>query len=720
MDKIRKAALQPSIAENAAPMLLSSLVVSSAAYIYASGDAGAVFLFTVLSVVYAAALFALYEKLRSVGKNWLTTIVVAVVFTAVGAFAPRLADMRGVNDIALWFMEPSRYTQIYYGNTFALILLLGFMLISCLYYFTRVMYRGVFVFLVCLCPFCLFAKTFTEIPVIYPILIMTLFFFIMMNGRSPGSGEALYCPRSELVIPSAAFVLAVTVIASFFPKLDSAPFRENFDEFITGVSIGAPGTADFNDFNNTSSNTTSNDDDTIVFTIYGDNPVYLKRQCFNLYDPENNTWGYYGNYNDGFADWVSYIMFEDPTDLYSALSAEGGEVKSGKCWIRSESGSLRALYTPENIDMLTLYNSERKIYRTELDEYFIGGDRSDRVSSYTLEWYDLAIDTDFAASFTDEYAEKLSEDDDNEASYAADSYIMAKEQAVKYESHLLSDGIMDKCYSSASARNTVRELAKELTADCDSDYSRASALVGYFRGGSYIYDKDFTAPNGFPDTFIMKTKRGACAAYATAMTLMCRELGMTARYCEGFLVQDFDPGANCWYVTAGDAHAFVQVWIDGYGWTNFDPTSSIEDGGYFDITFLFVGAVAALLVAAGALVIFLRPRIEETLYAKKVRASRGIPQYRLVYRKINSVINSYERNRENTLTPTDTAEKSAELFGYDIAAFVQSYENAVYGGYADENADSSAVYSGFMAAYKHKLKEERKNRRKWGFSARRK
>ena len=52
------------------------------------------------------------------------------------------------------------------------------------------------------------------------------------------------------------------------------------------------------------------------------------------------------------------------------------------------------------------------------------------------------------------------------------------------------------------------------------------------------------------------------------------------------------------------------------------------------------------------------------------------------------------------------------LFGTDIDGFVEDYESSVYGGKGDEKADCSAVYTEFAAAYKAKLKEERKRRKK--------
>jgi len=711
MSKSRSFTLPPFWAENTVPVLLSTAVMSAASYIYSAGSGQAVLLFTAVSLLYSLLIFAVYELMRKAGKTWLTTIVVVIMLIVSDTLALRLVDFRNIAELSSWVLEPSRFTQVHYGSTFAMVILIGFILISCLYYFTRVRYRKLFLFLICLCPFCLFAKTFTAIPVIYPVILMTLFFFIMTGnaGKTGGSnagGEQITSSLSRgTALSSLAFVLAVTILASFLPKLEFAPFREQFDEFVTGVTISAAENANFDDFSESSS-TSSSSDDTVVFYFYGANPHIVKRQCFNLYSVSDNTWGYYGNPNDGTNNWKKFIEFEDPSALYKEAGYDGEGPAEFRCWVRPVSGQIRALYTPENLQDISLYNSDEKIYRTENDEYFLNKTNT-TATSYQLSWAEYEYDKAFSEMFTDELAEELSA-----SGSASQSYLRAKEQAVKYNDVLLSEKTKNACFSSPDARLRVKALAEEITAGADTDYEKASAIVDFFRKGDYIYDLNFTTNDSSPDNFIFNTKRGTCIPYATAMTLMCRELGMTARYCEGFLIQRNESNGGYWYVTTGDSHAFTQVWIDGYGWTNFDPTSSTVDGGYFDMTFIIVGAAAALIVIAAVIVTFMRPRVREANFVRRMKAMRGAAQKSAVYNKINSMINRYTGSSENTMTPTDTAVKSRELFGTDIDGFVEDYESSVYGGKGDEKADCSAVYTEFAAAYKAKLKEERKRRKK--------
>lgn len=687
------------------PILLSSAVMSATTYIYVHSHAEMVAFYSFFGLAFSAMIFCIYDVFRRIGKTWLTTIVVIVLANVcVVAGLRRIEEFGG---FARWFMEPDVYSRIYHGRTVAVLLVLGIILVSCLYYFTRIRYRDVFVFLICMCPFCLFAKTFTDIPVIYPIIIMTLFFFIMTNRNSGGEDFADKNAAKGRYAAEGAFVIVVTIIASFMPKLEFAPYRENFDEFVTGVTISAAqAAADFTDFNDSSSDSTSNDDTTIVFYLRGDNPVLLKRQSFNLYDRSEHVWKYDEmDSSNGYSNWSSYTQFEDPTLLYDDMDYEGGETVSKECWVLPGEGNVRALYTPENMTDISAGNDDIRVFRTENDEYFISRNDTSKTRMFYIGWSDFEIDDRFSELFTDGLAEQLSE-----FSVTADSYIMAKEQAVKFYGKDYYGSSLAGSYSSEAAHSRVKALTEEIISGCENDHQKAYAIEQFFLKGDYIYDRDFSSYDADPDVFILNTKRGACAAYATAMTLMCREAGLTARYCEGFLVQRGGEN-NMWYTTTSDAHSFVQVWLDGYGWTNFNPTSTVTDGGYVDPTFTIVGITAAVIALIGIAAILLSPIIREKRFVRRVAKARGAEQYSLIYGKINKRVNSVLKKRTNTFTPTETAGKCSELFGYDISGFVEHYENAVYGG-IESGEDMSGVYAGFTAAYKEKLKRDRKRGKK--------
>lgn len=88
-------------------------------------------------------------------------------------------------------------------------------------------------------------------------------------------------------------------------------------------------------------------------------------------------------------------------------------------------------------------------------------------------------------------------------------------------------------------------------------------------------------PDGkdYVEYFIYDNHKGYCAHYATAATLMLRALGVPARYCEGYCVGDTtkrssDGNEYVYHVTDMDAHAWVEVYIEQYGWYPVEFTES--------------------------------------------------------------------------------------------------------------------------------------------------
>jgi len=74
-------------------------------------------------------------------------------------------------------------------------------------------------------------------------------------------------------------------------------------------------------------------------------------------------------------------------------------------------------------------------------------------------------------------------------------------------------------------------------------------------------------------TETLTTKRGSCRDFAVLMMEGARSLGLAARFVSGYI---FVPGRTVEVVTGGGAtHAWMQVYLPGAGWIDFDPTNSI-------------------------------------------------------------------------------------------------------------------------------------------------
>jgi transglutaminase-like putative cysteine protease len=90
---------------------------------------------------------------------------------------------------------------------------------------------------------------------------------------------------------------------------------------------------------------------------------------------------------------------------------------------------------------------------------------------------------------------------------------------------------------------------------------------------AYTLDLSQADPDRDPvEDFLLHTRRGHCQLFASAMTLMCRSVGVRARVAAGFLAADYSPAAGGYLVRAADAHAWCEVYTDQTDWLVVDPT----------------------------------------------------------------------------------------------------------------------------------------------------
>jgi transglutaminase-like putative cysteine protease len=70
----------------------------------------------------------------------------------------------------------------------------------------------------------------------------------------------------------------------------------------------------------------------------------------------------------------------------------------------------------------------------------------------------------------------------------------------------------------------------------------------------------------------LRTRKGSCRDFAILMIEATRFLGLAARFVSGYI---YVPGFNGGLNGGGSTHAWMQVYLPGSGWLDFDPTNSI-------------------------------------------------------------------------------------------------------------------------------------------------
>ena len=118
----------------------------------------------------------------------------------------------------------------------------------------------------------------------------------------------------------------------------------------------------------------------------------------------------------------------------------------------------------------------------------------------------------------------------------------------------------------------VYSLANEAASAAVAPYDKALALRSWLsRSFRYTLDVQPQSPDmDFVTSFLLDTKEGYCTYFASAMTILCRMVGLPARYVEGYVA---DPDSNGQALVTGlSAHAWTEVYFKGFGWLTFDAT----------------------------------------------------------------------------------------------------------------------------------------------------
>jgi transglutaminase-like putative cysteine protease len=125
----------------------------------------------------------------------------------------------------------------------------------------------------------------------------------------------------------------------------------------------------------------------------------------------------------------------------------------------------------------------------------------------------------------------------------------------------------------------VKELAKNV-AGTDGNWFVKSERICKFLRSNYRYSNEGadTPPDpaqDLVDYFLFGArKEGACGPFASAFTVMCREVGIPARVIGGFAPGDYNGVSGLREVHGKHGHAWAEVYIPRYGWVPFDATPS--------------------------------------------------------------------------------------------------------------------------------------------------
>jgi len=142
----------------------------------------------------------------------------------------------------------------------------------------------------------------------------------------------------------------------------------------------------------------------------------------------------------------------------------------------------------------------------------------------------------------------------------------------------------------------VRQLARDITDGLATQYEKVKAVENYLKT-NYTYTNEPDESRGrsedFVDRFLFEVMEGYCDYFSTAMAVMLRTLDIPTRWVKGYtsgMLNDessilyeqafifgggeYTPDMELTYIVRNaDAHSWVEVYFEGYGWMMFEPTA---------------------------------------------------------------------------------------------------------------------------------------------------
>lgn len=77
------------------------------------------------------------------------------------------------------------------------------------------------------------------------------------------------------------------------------------------------------------------------------------------------------------------------------------------------------------------------------------------------------------------------------------------------------------------------------------------------------------------DQFLFTTQEGFCEHFSNATAYALRLAGIPTRVVAGYLGGEWNPYEKYMLVRQYEAHAWIEVWLDGKGWVRIDPTAAV-------------------------------------------------------------------------------------------------------------------------------------------------
>ena len=234
--------------------------------------------------------------------------------------------------------------------------------------------------------------------------------------------------------------------------------------------------------------------------------------------------------------------------------------------IKNVGASDRYVYLPYRLHGVT--GSSRALTRSEANQD-IGAKRAGYFSGDSYTVYAQLLSRNNALDY-------LSASDGRKLEELPDMFVTTEEYgtltkryteiAQKYYTQLPDDGRYDWLKPYFEDKDSLSEIFGAVRSIVQTDTSYTLSP------GRTPGNKDFV------NYFLQESRRGYCSHYAASAVILFRIAGIPARYAEGYTVKPEDLSGRTVTVKDSNAHAWAEIYVEGYGWipVDFTPTDQTE------------------------------------------------------------------------------------------------------------------------------------------------
>ena len=545
----------------------------------------------------------------------------------------------------VWFLTPQSVVTFSGWYTASIYLLMIGFLTSAVYYFSKIRYRMSMQFLIMLIPLSLYAKEGIHMPAILVIILLASYFLLMVYCRQLNNpNEIRYLPSFHGSVSIAAYVLAFSAAAAIFPKpaiQADREFIENAMSYSTWSDVLMNAISMFTDTTNNSVGTSNNT--RTIYYVAAPESLRLRTQTYSYYKSDD-SWNVIRDYDYPDKPYSGTGMTYCPRDVLQAiLNAASQDSDFAQKYQLSDfietslpPQELRTvMLCPRYYPMQVLPSPTRTLSTPQ--GFSMTVSKTGTFAGNQQDWATIQYYSDTYAKYEavmpilqklsgQTYLSLLQDAQKVLSSSPDESALLEQIQQEYEEAYQYFSDIQAQDFQS----NVIQSLAEQITSGMTSDFDKAKAIETYFLHENFVYDQAFQKPVGSnAEYFLTESKTGVCYEYATAMVLLCRSIGLPARYVQGYNLNEMYEvnfrSRDCNYlIKVRDAHAFPEVYISGYGWLSFEPTvpsmELLENNQIENQVVMQWGFVLLIFAIFAGILYFLLPRIREALFQKRLRS----------------------------------------------------------------------------------------------------